>query len=173
MISFGTIKIYDTSMLILLYFYFYMIPLKLIFQSCLESRKFPNEWKKANLVPVHNKSAKQILKTYRPISLLPIAGTIFERLLYDRMLEFFIENNLISKNQSGFRPGDSCINQFLSVTHEIYQSFDDNHEARAIFSDISKAFEKVWHKGLILKLKINGISNKILNIVTDFLSFRK
>ena len=126
-----------------------------------------------NLVPVHNKGAKQILKNYRPISLLPIAGTIFERLQYDRMLEFFIENNLISKNQSGFRPGDSCINQLLSVTHEIYQSFDDNLEARAIFSDISKAFDKVWHKGLILKLKINGISDKILNIVTDFLSFRK
>ena len=126
-----------------------------------------------NLVPVHNKGAKQILKNYRPISLLPIAGTIFERLQYDRMLEFFIENNLISKNQSGFRPGDSCINQLLSVTHEIYQSFDDNLEARAIFSDISKAFGKVWHKGLILKLKINGISDKILNIVTDFLSFRK
>ena len=79
---------------------------------------------KANVVPVHKKGVKRILKNYRPISLLPIAGKIFERLLYDRMFEFFIANNLISKNQSGFRPGDSCINQLLSITHEIYQSFE-------------------------------------------------
>ena len=100
-------------------------------------------------LPTHSKlqkilkGDKQILKNYRPISLLPIAGKIFERLLYDKMFEFFIANNLISKNQSGFRPGDSCINQLLSITHEIYQSFDDNLEVRAVFLDISKAFDKV------------------------------
>ena len=131
------IKIYDTSI---------CRPLKLMFQSCLESGKFPIEWKKVNVVPVHNKGDKKILKNYRPISLLPIAGNIFKRLLYDRMFEFFIENNLISKNQSGFR---------------------------AVFLDISKAFDKVWHKGFIFKLKQNGVSGKILNSITDFLSFRK
>ena len=95
------------------------------------------------------------------------------RLLYGRMFELFIGNNLISKNQSGFRSGDSCNNQLLSITHEIYRSFDDNVEVRAAFLDISKAFDKVLHKGLIFKLKQNGISDKILNIITDFLSFRK
>ena len=85
-------------------------PLKLISQSCLESGKFPTEWKKTTVVPVHKKGDKQILKNYRPISLVPIAGQIFERLLYDRMFKLFIENNLISKYQSGFRPVDSCIN---------------------------------------------------------------
>ena len=89
------------------------------------------------------------------------------------MFEFFIENNLISKNQSGFRPGDSCINQFLSITHEIYQSFDDSLEVRAVFLDISKAFDKNWHKGLTFKLKQNGMPDKILIIFTDFLSVRK
>ena len=158
------IKICDTSI---------CRPLKLIFQSCLESVKFSTEWKKGNVVPVHNKGDKQILKNYQPISLLPIAGKIFERLLYDRMFQFFIQNNLISKNQSSFRPGDSCINQLFSITHEIYQSFDDNLEFRAVFLDISKAFDKVWQKGLMFKLKQNGISDKILNIITDFLSFRK
>ena len=61
---------------------------------------FPTEWKKVNVVPFHEKGDKQILKNCRPISLLPIAGKIFERLFYGRMFEFFIENNLISKNQS-------------------------------------------------------------------------
>ena len=86
---------------------------------------------------------KQILEIYRLISFLPIAGKIFERLLHDRMFEFFIENNLISKNQSGFRPFDSCINELFSITHEIHQSFDDNLEIRAVFLDISKTFHKV------------------------------
>ena len=116
MISTRMIKICDTSI---------CRPLKLIFQSCLESGKFPIEWKKVNLVPFHKKCDKQILNNYRPISLLPIAGKIFERLLYDNMFEFFKEKNLITKNQSDFRPGDSCINQLISITQEIYQSFDD------------------------------------------------
>ena len=80
-----------------------------------------------------SKGDKQILKNYQPISLPPITGKIFERLLYDRMFEFFTENNLISDSQSGFKPGDSCINQLLSITHEIYQSFDDNLEIRTVF----------------------------------------
>ena len=69
------------------------------------------------------------------------------------MFEFFIANSLISKNESGFRPDDSCINKLFSIAHEIYQSFDDNLEVRAVFLDISKAFDKVRHKGLIFKLK--------------------
>ena len=88
---------------------------------------------KANVVPIHKKGEKQILKNYQPISLLPITGKILERLLYDAMFEFFIKNNLISDNQSSFKSGDSCVNQLLSITHEIYQSFDDNLEVRAVF----------------------------------------
>ena len=89
------------------------------------------------------------------------------------MFDFFTENNLISDNRSGFKPGDSCVNQLLSITNEIYQSFDDNLEVRTVFLDISKAFDKVWHKGLIYKLKQNGIWGSILNTIIDFLSFRK
>ena len=74
------------------------------------------------------KSDKQILKNYRPVSLLPICGKIFERLLYNRLYEYFIENELISSSQSGFKPGNSCINQLLPITQEIYQSFDNGFE---------------------------------------------
>ena len=77
------------------------------------------------------------------------------------------------KIQSGFKPGDSCVNQLLSITHKIYRSFDANLEVRAVFLNISKAFDKVWHKGLIYKLKQNGISGNILNTIIDLLSFRK
>ena len=135
-------------------------------QKMLERGCFPNEWKKANVPD------KQLLKNYRPISLLPICGKVLERLLYNSMFEFFIQNNLITPNQSGFKTGDSCINQLISITHEIYKSFDDGYEVRGVFLDISKAFDKVWHQGLHYKLRQNGISGELLNILTDFLDNR-
>ena len=113
-------------------------PLELIFKSCLESGKFPPEWKKANVVPAHKKGAKQILENYRLISLLPISGKIFERILYNNMFQFFTKDDLISHNQSGFKPGDSFINKLLSITPEIYKSFDDGLDVRGVFLDISK-----------------------------------
>ena len=94
--------------------------------------------KKANIVPVHKKRDKQILKNYLTVvSLLPTCGKSFlERLIYNNLLE----NDLISQNQSGFKPGNSCINQLISITHEIYQSFNEELEVSGVFLDISKAF---------------------------------
>ena len=89
------------------------------------------------------------------------------------MFGFFIENDLISQNQSDFKSGDSCINQLLSITHEIYQSFDEGFDVHSVFLDISKAFDKVWHDGLIFKLKQNGISGNLLNLLSNFLRNRK
>ena len=127
----------------------------------------------ANVVPAHKKNDKRSIKNYRPVSFLPIFGKIFERLLYNQMYSFFIENNLISVNQSGFRQGDSCINQLISITHEIYRSMDLGCEVRGLFLDISKAFNKVWHKCLLHKLKENGINGPLLNVLEDFLCSRK
>ena len=70
-------------------------------------------------------------------------------------------------NQSGFKPRHSCINQ-LCVTHDIYQSLDDGLETRGIFFDISKAFDKIWHEDPLCKLKQNGVSGSLLNIITNF-----
>ena len=84
------------------------------------------------------------------------------------MFKFFIENELISPNQSGFKRGYSCINKLLAITHEIYKSFDDGFEVGTVFLDISKAFEKVWHEGFIFKLKQNGISGNLLNLLCVF-----
>ena len=89
------------------------------------------------------------------------------------MFPFFIENKLIAANQSGFKSGDSCINQLISITHEIYQSFDADYKVRGVFLDISNAFDKVWHEGLIFKSKQNDISGKLPNLIKDFLKNRK
>ena len=122
---------------------------------------------------IHKKGDEQSIKNYRPISLLPICSKFFERLIYNEMFTFFTENNLISPNQSGFRPGDSSVNQLLTIAHEIYKSFDEGFEVREVFLDISKAFDKVWYEGLLLKLNQNGISANLLNLLRDFLSYRK
>ena len=81
--------------------------------------------------------------------------------------------DLLSLNQSGFRSSDSCINQLLSINHEILNAFDKGLVVRGIFLNISKAFVKVWHDGLIFKLRQNGISGNIKSILQDFLRNRK
>ena len=89
------------------------------------------------------------------------------------MFEFFIRNDLISQDQSGFKPSDSCVNQLLAITHEIFKSFDACLDVRTVFLDISKVFDKVWHQGLLYKLKQNGISGNLIETLTDFLKDRK
>ena len=91
---------------------------------------------------------------------------MFERLLYHNM---FSKNNLISPKHSGFRPGDSCTNQLLSIAHKILSAFHDSHEVRGVFLDISKAFDGVWHEGLLFKLQQNGISGELITLLKDFL----
>ena len=78
-------------------------------------------------------------------------------------------------DQSGFRPGDSAINQLLLITQNIYRAFDEtpSKETRAIFLDLSKAFDRVWHEGLIYKLEFNGLHGNVLRIVKSFLADRK
>ena len=80
-------------------------PLRLIFNHCIKSGIYPCEWKKANVVPIHKKGDKQTFKNYRSVSLLPICGKNFERLIYNEMFGFFVDKGLISASQSGFKPG--------------------------------------------------------------------
>ena len=85
--------------------------------------------------------------------------------MFNEMFKFFIENELISSNQSGFKPGDSCVNQLVSIIHEIYKCFDKGHEVRSVFLDISKAFNKIWYDGIIFKLTQNGILGDLLKLL--------
>ena len=124
---------------------------------------FPSEWKKGNIVPCYKKGDKQNFKNYCPVSLLPICGKYFERLIFNEMFSFFfLASNFLAPNKSGFKADDFCINQLLSVTHEIYSSFDDGFEVRNVFLDISKALNKVWHERIIFKVKQNGILDDLL-----------
>ena len=105
---------------------------------------------------------------------MPIFGKIFEKLIFKSLFEYLEEQKLLSEHQSGFRPNDSCINQLLSSVHDVYTAFDANPalEVHGIFLDLSIAFEKVWHEGLIYKLRGMSISGPALKLTKSFLNNR-
>ena len=150
-------------------------PLKIIFTNCLRRGIFPQIWKHANVVPVHKKNEKNVKANYRPISLLPVFGKILEKLIYDSLYSHLVSCELLNPNQSGFRPGDSTVNQMISITHTIFEAFDCNPplDVRFVYLDISKAFDRVWHDGLVYKLKRCGVSGQLLFIIQSFLKDRK
>ena len=125
---------------------------------------YPDIWKLANVTPIFKKGDKQLIKNYRPISLLPICGKIFEKIVFNNLYNYLNVNNLITKNQSGFRPGDSTTNQLLYLVNEIHEAFENpkSLEVRA-----------VWHDGLIFKLKQNGVSGSLLMFFQNYLNNRK
>ena len=96
---------------------------------------------------------------------------MFERLLYKNFFSFFSENHLISPKQSGFRPGESCINQLLSIVHEVLSAFDDGHEVGMSFSIYLKHLIEFGMK--TRKLQQNGISRELITLIKTFLSCRK
>ena len=151
------------------------LPLTLISKFSLWNGTFPDTWKMANIIPVQKKKEKNIVKNYRSISLLPIFAKLFERFLFNSLFDHFHDNNLFTKCQSGFMPGDSCICQLHSIVHEIQSSFDCNPpvDTKAIFLDISKAFEKVWHQGLLIKLKLYGVEGNLFCLLENYLQDRK
>ena len=131
-------------------------PLSMIFEKCLSTGLYPSSWKKANIIPIHKKQSRQSKKNYRPISLLPIFGKIFEKLLFDNTYEHLYANRLLSENQSGFRPGDSTVNQLLAITHKICSGFDQipSRETRAVFLDLSKLLTECGTQVYSINLKV-------------------
>ena len=150
------------------------LPLK-IFQESLKKGKFPEIWKKANVVPVSKKEDKTFIINYRPISLLLIFGKISERLIYKSLFNYFLKKKLFTPFQSGFLPGDSCIAQLLSILHEIPTAFDENptRDVRCVFLDISKTFDKVWHDCLTFKLKAYDTEGELLSLLENYLQNRE
>ena len=145
--------------------------LSVLLKNCVDCGIFPDIWKMSHIIPTYKKK----MINYRPVSLLPICGKIFERIIHNFVFLYLENNNLLTPNQSGFRPNDSCEDQLLSAVHRIYSDFDENLslEVRSNFLDISKAFDKVWHKDLLCKLETIGISGNLLKLFQSFLSDRQ
>ncbi|CAB4015541.1 Hypothetical predicted protein, partial [Paramuricea clavata] len=126
----------------------------------------------ANVVPIFKKGEPQLKVNYRPISLLPCLSKICERIVFIRLYNLLLEIGFLYKFQSGFRPGDSTVNQLLYFVHQIYCAFEAGKEVRVVFLDISKAFDRVWHAGLLKKLEAIGIRNPLLQWFESYLENR-
>ena len=133
----------------------------------------PDEWKHADITPLHKKGSKSSRENYRPTSLTSIACKIGEKIVFDRMIKFWREIDLINSNQFGFLRGRSTATQLLSTFDDWAKSRNLSIPTDVIFLDLAKAFDSVPHEWLLLKLKSNGIDGSLLNWLRYFLVGRK
>lgn len=145
------------------------LPLCKLFNMSLQRRSYPHLWKSAIVMPLFKKGDKSDTSNYRPISLISCVGKSFERVIFKHVYNHLISNSLIYKYQSGFLPGHSTVHHLIEVTHQTCLALE-NHEINCqVFCDISKAFDRVWHRGLILKLEKYGIKGNLLAWFENYL----
>ena len=116
--------------------------------------------KEANVTSSYDKDDKSLVSNYRPISLLSRSAKVMGRWVNKYFNNHVISNHILTPLQSGFMHGDSTNYQLLHTYHQFCEAVDDGKEVRAVFCDISKAIDRVWHKGLLHKLRGIGCSEK-------------
>ena len=136
-------------------------PLTVLFNKSLAENIYPSDWKLAHVMPLFKKSDKHLPSNYRPVSLISCVEKVMERIIHKHIYNYLIQNYIIFKNQSGFLPGHSTIYQLIYMYNQICKSLDEKKSTCIVFCDISKAFDRVWHKGLLFKLRQYGIKIKI------------
>ena len=127
-------------------------PLADIFNKSLESGIFPSSWKSACVHPVPKGAGGRTPDKYRPISILSNLSKVLERIIYKKLFKYCNENNLLKSRNPGFKPKDSAVNRLVELVLNIESSLNDKEEIGIVFLDISKAFDKIWHEGLLFKL---------------------
>lgn len=149
------------------------ISLNVIFKTIKRLRKIPRLWKIAAVSPIHKKGDRKMVSNYRPISLLNIDSKILERAMYEPLYHHFTE--FLCKNQHGFVKKRSVLTNMLSFLKQIYKAMDQNAEEDviAVYTDFSKAFDKVPHKELITKVAGMGVGGCYLEVLIDYLHERK
>ena len=135
-----------------------------LFNKCLKESCFPDCWKVSLVVPVFkNVGERSTAKNYHPVSLLSVVSKVFEKLVNNRIVDHLEKCGLFSDFQYGFRS---------SRSDRIARAFNRSGATRAVALDISKAFDRVWHAGLLHKPKSYGISGQIFGLISSFLSNR-
>ena len=149
-------------------------PLTKLFNKSLQSGIYPTSWKHANIKPIFkNKGSPSDPTNYRPISLLPCLSKVFEKIIFQHIYTHLNTNNLLTDRQSGYRPNHSTQLQLMYLTHTLHQTLDSRQDFTAIYLDISKYFDKIWHGGLIQKCRKDfGITGSLLAWLKSYLSDR-
>ena len=148
-------------------------PLSLLFTKSFNSGKIPDDWKLANVTPIQKKGDKTTPSNYRPISLTSVVCKLMESIIRDQLVTFLEENDLVKNSQHGFRNKRSCLTNLLDFYNEVYNVYDDTKAVDVIYLDFQKAFDKVPHQRLLIKLKSHGVEGKLLKWLEDWLSERK
>jgi len=148
-------------------------PLQLIYNLSFSSGCVPDQFKLANVIPVHKKDSTTSLNNYRPISLLSIFNIIMEKLVHKRLITFINKHNLLYENQFGFREKHSTSHATLLIIDKIQQAIEDGQFSCGIFLDFSKAFDTVDHRILLQKLHYFGIRGVVNNWFTSYLLNRR
>ena len=139
-----------------------------LFNKCLKESCFPDCWKVSSVVPVFkNVGERSTAKNYRPVSHLSVVCKVFEKLVNNRIIDHLEKCGLFSDFQYGFRSSRSIADLLIVVSDRM------SGATRALALDISKAFDRVWHAGLLHKLKSYGISGQIFGLISSFLSNRR
>ena len=133
---------------------------------------FPRDWKCATIMPLQKEGSKSDVSNLRPVSLLPIPGKLVEKVVHERLLRYFENNNLLEEHQGGFRPGHSTIDSAVTLVDKIFKAMNDREVTVATFIDLSKAFDTVNHSILLKKLEYLGVKGLTLLWLTDYISNR-
>lgn len=143
-----------------------------LFNGILRVQHFPSVWKVSIISMIHKPGKPpDHVTSYRPISLLPVLSKVFERILLNRILPLLDGNEAIPRHQFGFRKYHSTVEQVHRVCDKIRHSLEAKEYCSAVFLDIQQAFDKVWHKGLLSKIK-NLLPHTYYNLMSSYLSDR-
>ena len=144
-----------------------------LFNMCLKEYCFPDHWKVSLLIPVFiNVGQRFTAKNRCPDSLLSVVSKVFQKLVNKRIVDHLEKCGLFTDFQYGFRSSQSIADLLTVVSDRIARAFNRSGATRAVALDISKAFDRVWHAGLLHKLKSYGISGQIFGLFSSFLSNR-
>ncbi|CAM4497290.1 unnamed protein product [Caretta caretta] len=144
-------------------------PLAIIFENSWQTGEVPDDWKKANVVPIFKKGKKEDPGNYRPVSLTSVPGKIMEQVLKESILKHLHERKVIRNSQHGFTKGRSCLTNLIAFYDEITGSVDEGKAVDVLFLDFSKAFDTVSHSILVSKLKKYGLDECTIRWVESWL----
>ncbi|KAJ3645766.1 hypothetical protein Zmor_023399 [Zophobas morio] len=148
-------------------------PLSILMAQSFMQSKLPSDWKTAFVKPLYkNKGDKFNASNYRPVSLASLVVKVMESIIYDHLVKFFINYNLISPEQHGFLPGKSVQSNLLCCLSDWTRDIDLGRPVDILYLDFSKAFDKVPKRRLLHKLKHLGIRGNLLGWIDSFLSDR-